>query len=366
MEPIYSEVHPKFKLNGIPFSKEDLKEVGYSLIKEGEPFERSIGDFLLHWLNDSLQISVRTSGSTGTPKHMAIEKRFMVNSALATGKFFGLEAGHTALLCLPADYIAGKMMLVRAIVLGLELDYVAPTSNPLEGIRKTYSFSAMVPLQLESSLDKIEQIKTLIVGGAPISSLLQKQVQNKSTAIFETYGMTETVTHIAARKINDLQSALATERSNVPEQYPFKTLPNILVSKDSRGCLVIDCPKVSQQPVVTNDLVDMVSDTEFLWLGRYDNVINSGGVKLIPEQIEAKLDGIIEDRFFVTGLPDKKLGQKLGLIVEGNVNTEGLFKKFKSLKNLDKFEVPKEIFVLPKFEETDNGKIKRTATIRLI
>ncbi|WP_339705730.1 AMP-binding protein [uncultured Kriegella sp.] len=366
MTPIYSEIHSKFKLNGNSFSREDLKEVAYSLIKEGAHFEHSIGDFLLDWLNDSPEISVRSSGSTGTPKNITLEKRFMVNSAMSTGQFFGLEAGQSALLCLPVDYIAGKMMLVRAMVLGLELDYVAPTSNPLKGIRRTFNFSAMVPLQLESSLDKIERIKTLIVGGATISALLRKQVQNKSTAIFETYGMTETITHIAARKVNDLQSVSATDKSNVPEQYPFKTLPNILVSKDSRGCLVIDCPKVSQQPVVTNDLVDMVSDTEFLWLGRYDNVINSGGVKLIPEKIEAKLTEIIECRFFVAGLPDKKLGQKLVLIVEGGVNSKELFKKFKSFKNLEKFEVPKEIFVLPKFKETENGKIKRTATIRLI
>lgn len=366
MTPIDHEIHPKFKLNGNSFSKEDLKEVAYSLIKEGERFEHSIGDFLLDWLNDSGKIEVRTSGSTGTPKDIVLEKRCMVNSAVATGQFFGLEAGDTALLCMPVDYIAGKMMLVRAMVLGLELDYVEPTSNTLESIGKTYDFCAMVPLQLESSLAKIEHIKTVIVGGATISDSLRTQVQDKSTEIFETYGMTETITHIAARKVNHSESVTAEGTTDARLENLFKTLPNIAVSKDSRGCLVIDCPKVSKQPVVTNDFVEVVSDTEFRWMGRYDNVINSGGLKLIPEQIEAKLIEIIDGRFFVAGLPDKKLGQKLVLIVEGNVDVKMLFERIDSLKKLDKFEVPKEIFVLPKFEETDTGKIRRKETIRLI
>ncbi|SDL86906.1 AMP-binding protein [Kriegella aquimaris] len=366
MEPIYSEVHSKFKLNGITFSKEDLKEVGYSLVKEGEQYEHNIGDFLLDWLNDSPEILVRTSGSTGTPKNIALEKRFMVNSAVATGQFFGLEAGQTALLCLPADYIAGKMMLVRAMVLGLELDYIESSSKPLEGILKSYDFCAMVPLQLEGSLDKIEQIKTLIVGGAPISDVLRNQLQDKSTAIFETYGMTETVTHIAARKVNNLESTAVGELNNGRVEHPFKTLPNISVSKDSRGCLVIDSPNVSREPVATNDFVELVSDVEFRWLGRFDNAINSGGIKLIPEQIEAKLVEIVDGRFFVAGLSDEKLGQKLVLIVEGDVDAKALLNKINSFKKLDKFEVPKQIYGIHKFKETDSGKIKRTETIRLI
>src|SRR5680860_571647 len=229
MKPLYRKIHSDFKLNGISFSRDELKEVAYSLIKEGEPFEKEIGDFLLDWLDDNPTLQVHTSGSTGRPKPIMLQKGHMVTSALATGEFFGLQPGNTALLCLPATYIAGKMMLVRAMVLGLELDYVMPSSNPLNGMSKSYNFCAMVPLQLENSLDALDQIATLIVGGAPLSQEVQTQVQarllagqvqnvqtqaqarttnhkpktaNFSTAVFESYGMTETITHIALKEVN--------------------------------------------------------------------------------------------------------------------------------------------------------------------
>jgi O-succinylbenzoic acid--CoA ligase len=164
----YKKVHPKFKLNGVAVSFHDLDEVSYSLIKEGNPHEKDFGDFLLNWIDKEPTIQVKTSGSTGMPKMIVLEKQHMVNSALATGKFFKLEAGDSALLCLSGAYIAGKMMLVRAMILGLELDLAEPMAAPLLGSDKTYDFCAMVPLQLENSLGHINRIKTLIVGGAQI------------------------------------------------------------------------------------------------------------------------------------------------------------------------------------------------------
>lgn len=351
-------VHPQFKLNGISFSKEELKEVGYSLIKEGVPFEQAIGDFLLDWLNNGSEIMVRTSGSTGLPKRIALKKKGMVTSALATGDFFDVKAGDSALLCLPAEYIAGKMMLVRAMVLGLELVYVEPGSRPLGHTSKIYDFCAMVPMQLENSLKQIGQIKKLLVGGAPLSSTLVKNIQDKKSEIFETYGMTETLTHIAARKVNKVQVGTI--------ENPFKTLSNITVSKDKRGCLVINAPNITESTIVTNDLVEVLSEKEFNWLGRYDNVINSGGVKLIPEQIEGKLSEVIDNRFFVAGLADEKLGQKLVVIVEGEIDRNRLRKKIKSFESLGKYEVPKEIFCISKFRETNNGKILRSETVKKI
>ena len=311
------KIHEKFKLNGYGYSNEELKEVAYSLIKEGEDFEKDIGDFLLDWLSPDLQLTVRTSGSTGIPLGIALKKQHMVNSAKVTGEYFQLEAGDRVLLCLSPQYIAGKMMLVRAMVLGLELDFVAPTSRPLDGVNKSYKFCAMVPLQLESSINKLNQIQTVIVGGASVSSQLIKLIANSNTKIFETYGMTETITHVAVRPLNqyDTKSKFGA----------FKILPDITISQDDRKCLVINAPNITDDPVITNDIVELISEKEFLWQGRFDNVINSGGIKLIPEQIEQKLSSLIPSRFFVSALPDLKLGQKLVLVVESqNQKTGGV------------------------------------------
>ena len=350
------EIHKQFKLNGHSLTVEELKEVGYSLIKEGEDFEKDIGDFLLDWLSPDLQLTVRTSGSTGIPLGIALKKQHMVNSAKVTGEYFQLEAGDRVLLCLSPQYIAGKMMLVRAMVLGLELDFVAPTSRPLDGVNKSYKFCAMVPLQLESSINKLNQIQTVIVGGASVSSQLIKLIANSNTKIFETYGMTETITHVAVRPLNqyDTKSKFGA----------FKILPDITISQDDRKCLVINAPNISDDPVITNDIVELISEKEFLWQGRFDNVINSGGIKLIPEQIEQKLSSLMPSRFFVSALPDLKLGQKLVLVVEGE-KIEGL-QEIISKADLEKFELPKEIFYVPAFINTTNGKIVREKSLSLI
>jgi len=360
------EIHHQFKLNGISFDKEDLREVGYSLVKEGDAHEHAMGDFLLDWCNDATTVLVKTSGSTGQPKQLSLQKQHMINSAIATGAFFNLQAGDSALNCLPVDFIAGKMMLVRAMVLGLELDYVEPNSSPLDFVSKTYDFCAMVPLQVYNSLTKLNQIKTLIVGGAPISHKLKKQVQGKKTRIYETYGMTETITHIAVKNINSGGSSSHPEPVEGAVETSFKTLPGVTVSKDNRDCLIIDAPHISDNPFVTNDIVELVSDTEFEWLGRFDNVINSGGIKLIPEQIEAKLAAAIENRFFVTGLPDEKLGERLVMVVEGSIDENKLSQKLKSTPALEKFEVPKEIYQVSALVVTKNEKILRKETMQRI
>lgn len=351
----YQEVHHQFALNGISFSYEDLKEVGYCLIKEGLPFEIPIGNFLIDWADDSDTLTVPTSGSTGTPKNIQLQKQHMVNSAIATGSFFGINAGDSALLCLPTDYISGKMMLVRAMVLGLKLDYVEPNSRPLAAINRYYDFSAMIPIQLENSLKKINLIQTLIVGGAQMSGDLIAKVQNKTTRVFETYGMTETITHIAAKAVNHQETVA----------LHFQTLPHITLSTDRRNCLVIDAPTISDTKVETNDVVNLISNSEFEWLGRFDSIINSGGVKLIPEKIEAKLASVLSNQFFVAGIPDTLLGQKLVLIVEGSKLDAKLFEKIKNLASLEKYEIPKESFNVTKFITTENGKIQRSKNLTL-
>ncbi len=336
----YTDVHHKFKLNGFHLGKDDLCRVAYSFIKEGADFEKPVGNFLLDWFDDRDYIEMDTSGSTGLPKRIRVKKQAMVNSALATGAFFDLMEGDKVLHCLPAKYVAGKMMFVRGFVLGLDIDFVAPSAKPLKSCDTQYAFSAMVPLQAQNSIADLKWIKKLIVGGAKISAQLEADLIASGTACFETFGMTETVSHIAAKPVGDAV---------------FQTMSNIEVSADERGCLVISAPDISNEKIVSNDLVQVHTPNTFTWLGRIDNVINSGGIKLSPELIEEKLAPKFIRRFFVAGLPDDELGQRLVLVVEGEPYelSEDTFKK------LDKYEKPKEIIFKPIFKETGNGKIIR-------
>ncbi|AUP81440.1 AMP-binding protein [Flavivirga eckloniae] len=359
MTPEYNKVHNRFKLNGIHYTYEDLMEVAYSFVKEGMPYEALIGEFLLDWLDHHEVIKVNTSGSTGKPKRISINKQAMVSSAIATGNFFNLKPGDKALHCLPSNFIAGKMMLIRAVILGLEVDLVAPTLQPDFNTKTYYDFCAMIPAQLQNSLDKSSRIKTIIVGGAPVSSALRHAVQDIPSNVYETYGMTETVTHIAVKKTNNFNSE---KEEGLAKASYFQTLPNVRISQDKRDCLVIEAPELLKDKIVTNDIVKCHSETEFEWLGRYDNVINSGGLKLFPETIEAKLQDKIKERYFVASTPHETLGEQLVLVLEGDSNklNESIF------ADLDKLEKPKSVFAVKEFVETDSGKIQRKKTLELL
>lgn len=343
-------LHKSFKLDGISF-KNEKELLFFTQNNYTELFQ-----FLNVWFDNSEFISVNTSGSTGKPKTIKLKKEFMVNSAKATGEFFELNSGTTALLCLPIQFIAGKMMLVRAMILGWYIDVVESNSNPLKFIKKEYDFSAMVPLQLFNSIEKLFRIKTLIVGGGVVSNKLQLAIKSLPTKVYATYGMTETITHIAIKPLN--KASGYSLKSDV-----YQTLPNVKLNKDNRGCLLIDASKISDKVLITNDIVNLISETSFIWLGRYDNIINSGGVKLIPEQIETKLSQIISQRFFVTGVPDKLLGEKLVLIIEGTSFNfdENIFRSI-----LSKFEIPKEVFFVNNFTLTKTDKIDRKKTLKLL
>lgn len=348
MIPHYKKIHNRFKINNFHFNKEALFQFAYSLIKEGKEYEKDLGLFLLDWLDDKETIQLTTSGTTGIPKVITIEKQAMVNSAIATGNFFNLHPQDKALLCLPPRYIAGKMMVVRAVIIGLELDIIEPSSH-LDNLyeHQTYDFVAIVPIQAENSLVKLNQFKKIIIGGAKVSDDLALKLKDVNSEIYETYGMTETITHIAAKKIG--------------EEY-FNILEHISIATDERNCLVIEAPKISAEKVITNDIVEILNEKQFKWLGRYDNVINSGGIKLFPEQIETKLASKIVNRFFITGFPDPVLGTKVVLVIEGEykeINPD-LF------ETLDKFEKPKEVLYISEFVETDTKKINRIKTIEKI
>jgi O-succinylbenzoic acid--CoA ligase len=340
----YQNVHNKFKLNGFSFTKEDLLRVAYSFIKEGENYEKPLGIFILDWFDPKPYLEMNTSGSTGAPKIIRVDKQAMVNSALATGDFFDLQPGQKVLHCLPTDYVAGKMMFVRAFILGLDMEFVAPSSHPMERVKGDFDFCGMVPLQAKNSLNDLHRIKKLIIGGAKINKTLENELAKISSQIYETYGMTETITHIAAKRVG---------------ASAFTVLPNVKIITDDRYCLVIDANKISGEKIVTNDLVDLVSDTQFVWKGRFDNVINSGGIKLIPEQIEEKLATLIPRYFFVYGQADELLGEKLVLYVEG----EPIKIEESIFEVLDKYERPKETVFVPEFKRTATGKVIRDQSI---
>jgi O-succinylbenzoic acid--CoA ligase len=344
--PTYENVHNQFRLNGFHLNREDLCRVAYSFIKEGEEFEKPVGDFILDWFDSKSYLEVKTSGTTGDPKTIQISKQAMVYSAMATGDFFDLQPGNKVLHCLPVKYIAGKMMLIRAMILGLDVDFVAPSARPLDDTDvSNYDFAAMVPLQASQSVKQLKRVKKLIVGGAKMEKTLETSLSKLGTQVYETYGMTETITHIAARKVGE---------------KAFTVLPKVTISYDDRNCLVIYAPSISDEVIVTNDLVELVNENQFVFLGRYDNVINTGGIKFIPESIEEKLSGKIDARFFVVGKPDKELGEKVVLVVEG----DSFAVDSTIFDGLEKYEKPKEILFISNFKETENGKVLRKETLQ--
>jgi o-succinylbenzoate---CoA ligase len=336
-------IHPDFRLNGVSLNAEGLWSAAYSFIKEGVDYQKHIGLFIMDWLDANDYVPMQTSGTTGVPKTICVSKGAMVASALATGAYFNLPACTRALHCLPARFVAGKMMLVRAILLGWDIDVVAPSAQPLQSNSGNYDFSAMVPMQAEACISRLHRVKKTILGGAGVGPGLVTQLQALPVAVYETYGMTETVTHIAAKRVGD---------------PVFETLPGVTVETDARGCLVIHAPAVAAAPVITNDVAHVIDAGHFTWVGRHDNVINSGGVKLHPETIEVKLARTIKGRrFFVAGLPDGQLGEKLVLVIEGAPFSPGHF------EGLEKYEKPKEILFISRFTETGSGKVRRTETL---
>jgi len=355
--PSYDNIHNRFKLNNRSYLFEELKTLACDYVKEGLPFEKIIGHFLIDWLDNKNYIIVNTSGSTGKPKAIKLQKQAMVHSSIATGDFFNLKPGDKALHCLSSEYIAGKMMLVRAMILGLELDLIAPSSQLIFNYDKAYDFCAMVPMQLHKTKSLCNNIKTIIVGGAPVSNSLIATIQNVRPNVYETYGMTETITHIAVKKLNNFQNTSAQVNKAL-----FKTLPDISISLDDRNCLIIKAPNLSNKTIVTNDLVKLHTNSDFEWLGRYDNIINTGGVKVFPEQIEAKLSSLISNRFFISKQADDNLGECVILVLE---SPSDILKPSVFL-GLSKFETPKKIYSLENFIEAPNGKILRHDTLKSI
>jgi len=279
-------------------------------------YTMSLEEFLAEWRNESPYVEVKTSGSTGEPKRMLVEKQRMRASARITCDFLGLRSGDTALLCMPLDYIAGKMMVVRALERDLRLTTVEPSGHPLAAEQGDgYTFAAMVPMQVYNSLqvpeerERLKGIRHLIIGGGAIDEALAEELKLFPNNVWSTYGMTETLSHIALRRLSGPEAS---------EWYtPF---PSVGVSLSEDDCLVIDAPEVCKERLVTNDIAELATQSQtFRILGRKDNVICSGGIKIQAEEVERMLKAHLRVPYLISKKADRKFGEVVVLLTEGNV-----------------------------------------------
>ena len=332
-------------------------------LEELPEFAQEAFTFCKDWLDGKDSFVQATSGSTGVPKLQEITRQQLMASATATGAFFGVNSEFKLLCCLNPAYIAGKMMLVRALVWDCEITLVEPNAAPLASQEEPFDLVAMVPLQVEaslsspSSLEKLRSIQTVLIGGAPLSDSLQMALSKEGIVAWQTFGMTETVSHIALAPIGT-------------GELIYEALLGVEIGVSENQCLWIQSPMSGAEKIETNDSIELRSKNSFVWLGRADFVVNSGGIKLFPEQLEKKINAWMTARYpgvpyFFFGEPDDRLGQRLVLYVEGEAsqfNLEALEEGLKKL--LGKFEVPKKINLLPQFTYTETGKVNRPVTAK--
>lgn len=318
-------------------------------------FYRDLFLFLKDWFSDSTTLKVQTSGSTGTPKELLIEKAKMIQSAQLTCSFLNLQKGDSALLCMPLNYIAGKMVIVRALVAGLDLYPVTPTGNPLKDRDREFTFAAMIPLQvfnsLQSNIEKgrLSGIKNLIIGGGSVDPQIEKAVKNFPNRVYSTYGMTETLSHIALRPLNG---------EGASDRYtPFDSV-SLSLAEDHT--LIIDAPLVCDERLYTNDVAEIYADKSFCIIGRRDNIINSGSIKIQAEEVETLLRPALSSGYAITSLPDSKFGEIVILATENDVD-EKLISEL-----LPDYYTPKKIIKVSKIPLTETGKINRAALRKLI
>lgn len=332
----------------------------------------TLEDFLSEWNNDSDRVLVHTSGSTGKPKPMRVEKKRMLNSARITCDFLGLKPGDNALLCMSLDYIAGKMVVVRSIERHLHLISVPPSGHPLKDVDEEITFAAMVPMQVYNTLQVPEErerlchIRHLIIGGGAIDSALEQELRSLpgDIAIWSTYGMTETLSHIALRRIN----------GDEPSEW-YQPFDSVHISQTEEGCLVIDAPQVCAETLVTNDIVEIepyiynkVEKLRFRIKGRKDNVICSGGIKIQIEEVETLLKPHLEKPFMLAKKKDGKFGEIAVLLTEDEdiKKVEATVRRLlsdESEKSSDhkkyKYWIPKEFRYVEHLPLTETGKPKR-------
>jgi O-succinylbenzoic acid--CoA ligase len=345
-----------------------IRDIVNGKVLSNNEFETQTFSFIREWMNGQPQFILFTSGSTGSPKSITITRVQMITSAKLTAQALQLNQHHQALICLDTKYIAGKMMIVRCLVNNMKIFIVDPCANPLYKIPvdQTIHFAALVPYQVKSILASkhphlFNNLTTVIIGGARLPDTTHALLHNYDVACYASYGMTETISHIALQRLNGISAS----------DY-FTTLVNISIRKDGRECLVIKTPYLDEE-IVTNDIVEIINQNNFKWLGRWDNIINTGGFKVIPEKIESEIEKIFKSiptvgRFFIYGMEDENFGQKVVLVLEGTSIESDLNPLKKSftelLQSLNYYERPKAVIFVPQFIFTATGKIDRRETIK--
>jgi O-succinylbenzoic acid--CoA ligase len=332
-----------------------------------DTFEEGIISFIIDWKSGRKTFELRTSGTTGESKAITIYRDQMIASAKMTLSYLHLRKGDKLLLCLNPSYVAGIMMIVRSLVGDLELYVLSPTANPLLNRKLNYNFhlSSFVPYQVNEilkhprSLFNFKQIQNILIGGADIPDSLAQTLKAFENNIYQTFGMTETVSHVGLKRLSGQQASSFYE---VPD--------GIEIDVDARGCLTVTGKITGGKTIVTNDLADLYEGKKFKWKGRIDQVINTGGIKIRINDLEDRIHSIFESAdltksFFIAGFPDNKLGEKVILTIETQKEEidEGNIRKILRSK-LSRYEVPKEIYTYHKFPLTATGKIDKKAIIK--
>lgn len=330
------DTHPEFRLTS------NGKEISESQLREDFP---DVFSFLEEWNKKSAVVELQTSGSTGVPKRFEVAKDVMWHSAGATIAALNLSTGLRALNPLSCAYVAGKMMVVRAMRGGWRLELTPPSTGVLSDLMDNFDFAAFVPMQVRGAAHNLNKIGCTILGGAPVDTDLEAELSGVKTKVYETFGMTETVSHIAIRQV--------APRGNTH----FEALPTVEFSKSNEGTLTIHAPAWGYEELKTNDVVELLGNENFKWLGRADFVINSGGIKLHPEVIEPKLRSVLHAEVYVTSESHKELGeQMIGVVLKGTVlPNDSKFLK----RGLSKYEIPKAWKEVDEFPMTASGKISR-------
>lgn len=344
-------------LNGQLLTKENMPQT--IDVEQHDVISLKVISFLEQWWDDRSFLSITTSGSTGVPKTIQADKHSMLKSAQKTIEWFGLKQGMTALLCLSPEYIAGKMMIVRAMQAGLNLITTNLSSNPLADLKQPIHFVAMVPLQLmkvlEESPEKLNLVHTILLGGSGLSTALERQLHTISTKVFHSYGMTETLSHIALRAVNGTQASAW-----------FQPMNEVQILKNSNGCLVADVPYLSANEFVTNDMIALGDNGTFKVLGRADDVIVSAGHKIHPAMLEQKIEPLLNQTFLISSKPDPAAGEELVLLTEEKLTIHELFELWNQVfLQLQPFEIPRHILFVPQIPVLESGKVNRLAAKQL-
>jgi O-succinylbenzoic acid--CoA ligase len=348
----------KICISGKVFHAEEVLSAEQHDYFAQSPFHQQLLHFLKEWFSPETTIRLQTSGSTGTPKQIIVRKDQMIHSAQMTCNFFQLQKKEKALLCLPLEYIAGKMMVVRAVVCGLDLWPMEPSGHPLAATTTTFDFAAFVPLQMYNTLqspketEQFSLIQKVIIGGGTIDPQLKEALMNFPNEIYSTYGMTETVSHIALQRLNGREAS----------DY-YTPLPGVNLELSEEQTLIIHAPHVANETLYTNDIAKIRENGTFRILGRKDNVINSGGIKVQAEELEKVIRPLIDGNFAITAVPHPKLGEAIVLVMEEMNNPDLLKQKLEYL--LPRYQQPLHIITTESLPQTMSAKIDRAATKKL-